>query len=150
MNVVELQFPPDIFVFETVMRVRSTEIDIGQQLRSEALVAMFSEARARFLYAQGIKEIDSNYLGILVTDLATKYLSRARAREELLFEVGVTNLDEKGGDIAIKVTRMYDGSEVAVGKFGFVCYNYITNAVVPLTLEMRELFGPKDEVEFVI
>lgn len=145
MKLDELQHSHETYMFETVMRVRSTEIDIGQQLRSEALVAMFSEARSRFFYAQGIKEIDSNYLGILITDLHSKFLSRARAREELLFEVGVTNQNAKGGDIVIKVTRMYDNSDVAFGKFGFVCYNYITNQVVAMTKEIERLFATKNE-----
>lgn len=148
MSRIQLSFPENVYIFETVMRVRSTEIDIGQQLRSEALVAMFSEARARFLYAQGLKEIDSNYLGILITDLATQYQSRARAREELLFEVGVTDLNQYGGDIVIKVTRMYDQSPIALGKFGFVCFNYITNSVTKLTNEMKEIFTPSTEDNF--
>lgn len=39
------------FVFETVMRVRNTEIGLGQHLTVENLVALITEARFRFLYS---------------------------------------------------------------------------------------------------
>ncbi|MEC7911096.1 MAG: hypothetical protein VYC46_05300, partial [Pseudomonadota bacterium] len=45
-------------VFETVMRVRHTEIDLGQHVTIESLTALLSEARLRFLHAKGIKEIN--------------------------------------------------------------------------------------------
>lgn len=146
---VQLNIPDHIFSFETVMRVRSTEIDMGQQLRSESLAGMFSEARSRYLYAQGIREIDLEYNGILVTDMLIDFVSRARAREELLFEVGVYDMNTYGGDMAVKVTRMNDMSLVAVGKFGFVCYNYIENKVAPMTAQIRSLFAQEDD-DFIL
>ena len=52
------------FVFETVMRVRSTEVSIGQHMTIEALIALLSETRARFLYSKDIKEITADYTGL--------------------------------------------------------------------------------------
>lgn len=72
------------FVFETVMRVRTTEIGIGQHLDIEALVALLTESRARFLYAKSIKEINAGYHGLMTTYVTTRVLSRARAREHCL------------------------------------------------------------------
>lgn len=37
------------FVFETVMRVRSSEVSIGQHMTIEALIALLSETRAVFV-----------------------------------------------------------------------------------------------------
>ncbi|MFZ2553837.1 MAG: thioesterase, partial [Psychrobacter urativorans] len=64
-----LDLDEQIFVFETVMRVRNTEVDIGQHLTLEALTALISETRVRFLYSKGIKEIDADYQGLIVDDL---------------------------------------------------------------------------------
>lgn len=137
-----LKFADDVFVFETVMRVRSTEITIGRQVSIEAMTSMLSEATARFFYAQGIKEINAVYHGLLVTDSCCQFLSRAKAREELLFEVGATNLTEKSGDIAIKVTRMHDASMVVLAKFGFVNFDYRSNKVVALDDTVKEALTP--------
>lgn len=134
----DIDFENGHFVFETVMRVRNTEIGIGQHLTIDAMVALLAEARARFLYSKGIKEINSDYHGFVITDVATHFLSRARAREELLFEVGVENLHANGGDFIFKVTRMFDSSEVARAVMGFVAYDYRLNKEIPLTDTLRE------------
>lgn len=49
------------FVFETVMRVRNTEIGLAQHLTVENLVALLTEARFRFLYSKSIKEVNAEY-----------------------------------------------------------------------------------------
>ena len=61
----ELTFADNIFVFETVMRVRNTEIDAGQHVTLEALTALLAEARARFLYSKGIQDINAERLHII-------------------------------------------------------------------------------------
>ena len=86
----EIVFDDGVFVFETVMRVRNTEIDVGQYMTIEAMTSIISEVRARFFYSKGIKEINADYQGLIVDDLRLNMLSRVRAREELLFEVGVS------------------------------------------------------------
>lgn len=131
------------FVFETVMRVRHTEIGIGQHLTIDAMVALLAEARARFLFSRGVKEINNEYQGFIITDVATRFLSRAKAREELLFEVGVQNLHENGGDFIFKVSRMYDNSDVAHAVMGFVAYDYRLNKEVPLSGALREAVETK-------
>lgn len=131
------------FVFETVMRVRNTEIGIGQHLTIEAMVALLTEARARFLYSKGIKEISADYQGLVITDVATHLVSRVRAREELLFEVGVQNLTATGGDFVFKVTRMFDSAEVARAVMGFVAYDYRLNKEIQLNDNLRELLDVK-------
>ncbi|MFW2178502.1 MULTISPECIES: acyl-CoA thioesterase [unclassified Moraxella] len=140
---IETDFQNAMFVFETVMRVRSADIGIGQHMTVEAMVGLLAEARARFLYSKGIKEINNDYHGVVITDVATHILSRARAREELLFEVGVQNLSDKGGDFIFKVTRMYDGSVVAHAVMGFVAYDYRQNKEIPMSKELREVLDIK-------
>lgn len=143
MSEMDSDFGDDGFVFETVMRVRNIEIGIGQHLTIESMVGLLSEARARFLYSKGIKEINAEYQGLILTDVATHIVSRARAREELLFEVGVQNLSEKGGDFIFKVSRMYDNSEVARAVMGFVAYDYRQSKQIPLTETMRSALDVK-------
>lgn len=143
MSAMDEEFGRGRFVFETVMRVRNTEIGIGQHLTVDAMVALLAEARARFLYSKGIKEINAEYHGLLIKDVATHFLSRARAREELLFEVGVDNLTDKGGDFIFKVTRMFDNSEVARAVMGFAAYDYRLNKEISLNPELKDALDVK-------
>ena len=139
MSRVELTFPEDAYTFETLMRVMSTDITSGGQISIEAMTKMLSEARTRFMYAHDIMEVQSDFDGVLYTDLASQYISRVVAHEELIFEVGLINPNRYGGDIAIRVTRRDSGDVVVRAKFGFVCYNFYTCETIPVTEPIQKL-----------
>lgn len=139
----EVTFDDAVFVFETVMRVRNTEIDAGQHLTLEALTALLAEARAQFLYSKGIKDIDADYQGLIIDNLQLSFNSRVRAREELLFEVGLEQLTDEGGEMAIKITRMSDGSLVAKARQHFVNYDYRLNKVTTINSMLKEALNPQ-------
>jgi len=136
-------FDDGVFVFETVMRVRNTEIDASQYLTFEALTAQLAEARARFLFSKGIKEINTDFQGLMVDQLHLTLTSRVRAREELLFEVGVEALTDDGGTFAIKVTRMSNASLVATARQRFVNYDYRLNKPIALSTSVAEALNPQ-------
>ncbi len=132
-----------IFIFETVLRVRHSEVDIGQNLTIEAITCLLSEARSRFLYAKAIKEAIGEFQGLVTTNIVINILSYARIREELLFEVGVENLHNHGGDFIFKVTRMSDGSPIANALMKFATYDYRQNKIIPMNTALREAFRQK-------
>jgi len=137
-----LAFEDDLFVFETVMRVRHTEIDLGQHMAVESLTALLSEARLRFLQAKGIKDINSEQQGLIIDQLQLDIISRIRVREELLFEVGVEPIYDNGGHIVIKVTRMHTGEIMAQSRQHFVNYDFSLNKVVKLDKTTKEALYP--------
>ena len=73
----ELNVDDGLLVFETVMRVRHTEIDTGQYMTLESLTGLLTEAWLRFLYAKGIKEINADYQGLIIDEL---HLSISQSR----------------------------------------------------------------------
>lgn len=138
----ELDFDNNIFVFETVMRVRHIELDMAQYLTLESLTALLCEARQRFFYSKGIKEIDADYHGLIIDELQLIIVSRIRVREELLFEVGVEPIYDNGGNIVIKVTRMHTGETVAKARQHFVNYDFRLNKSIALDKTMKEALYP--------
>ncbi len=142
----ELAFDDAVFVFETVMRVRNTEIGIGNYLTLESLAELLSETRDRFFYSKGIKQIHADYQGLIIDDIQLNIISMVRVREELLFEVGVQQLSSDGCDINIKVTRMYDGSLVAKSRQHFVNYDYRLNKITPLNDTIRLALEQRKEI----
>ena len=137
-----LELPEDGFRYSTRMTVRSTEINAGKHLGNDALISLLSEARSRFLFAHGIDEGgDADGLGIIVTDLANLYKAEARARDELLFEVGLMDLNRYGGDITFRVSRPADGTLVALAKNGFVFFDYRAGKVAPMPEAFRARFA---------
>jgi acyl-CoA thioesterase FadM len=138
----KLQFPEDQYVYSTQLTVRVTDINAGNHLGNDSMISMLSEARARFLFDHGVSEDGSNTngAGIIVTDLATTYRAEAHARDQLLFEVGVMDFNQYGGDITFRVTRPRDGKLIAMAKYGFVFFSYKTSQVTPMPAEFLAKF----------
>ena len=143
----ELNSDDGVFVFETVMRVRNTEIDMGQHLTLESLTGLLTEAMQRFLYAKGIKEISADHQGLIINELQLSIFSCVRAREELLFEVGVEPLVEplydNGGNIVFKATRMHNGEIVAKARQHFVNYDFRLNKITTLDNTIKKALYPQ-------
>ncbi len=138
----ELDFDDSLFVFETVMRVRHTEIDRSQHISFEALTALLCEARYRFLHAKGIQEINADHRGLIIDGIQLTTNSRVRAREELLFEVGVEPLYDNGGHMIIKISRMHGGEVVAKARIHFISYDFRLNKPAALDKETKAALYP--------
>ena len=80
---------------------------------------------------------------MVINHIETQIFDRVRAREELLFEVGVQHLTDLGGDFVFKVSRMFDGSLVAYAKMGFVAYDYRQSQEIPLSATIKEALDVK-------
>jgi acyl-CoA thioesterase FadM len=127
---IKLQFPDDQFCYSTELTVRITDINGANHLGNDSMISMISEARARFLFDFGVEESADDQ--IIVTDLATTYLAEAYARDELRFEIGVTDFNKYGGDIIFRVTRPADATLIAMAKSGFVFFDYAAKKVVSM------------------
>ena len=138
---VQLDFADDVFSFETEMPVRITDINGARHLGNDALISMLSEARAQFLACHGVAETDDEGVGIIVTDLATMYQAESFFPELLRFEVGMTDFNKYGGDIAFRVTKKESGQPVALAKYGFVFFNYQSKQVTPMAESFRSRFN---------
>ncbi|MEN6670967.1 thioesterase family protein [Psychrobacter sp. B38] len=138
----EIKVDDDLLVFETVMRVRHTEIDTGQYMTIESLTALLTEAWLRFLYAKGIKEVNADYQGLIIDELQLNISSRVQVREELLFEVGVEPMYDNGGHVEIKISRLHTGDTVAKARQHFVNYDFKANKVTALDNKIKEALYP--------
>ncbi|TFW16114.1 thioesterase family protein [Duganella callida] len=143
----KLDFPEDQYYFSTQLTVRVTDINAGNHLGNDSMISMLSEARARFLYEHGVQEAGTDGLGIIVTDLATTYKAEAHARDQLLFEVGLMDFNQYGGDIIFRVTRPRDSKLVAMAKYGFVFFSYKTSQVTAMPEEFLAKFPKVNRVD---
>ncbi|WP_435979356.1 thioesterase [Psychrobacter sp. DM4] len=132
-----------VFVFETLLHVRAIEVNINQYLTLESLSALLVEAREQFLHFKGVKDISGAHQGLVVDKLQVHIISRARVREALLFEVGIEQVEDNGGSIAIRVVRMSDNSLIAKSRQHFVNYDYRLQKITTIDETLKQLLTPK-------
>lgn len=139
---ITLEFP-EAFIYRTEITVRLTDLNFGGHVGNDQMITLLSAARFTFLDFLGVKEEDIFGLGIVITDLATQYLKETRARETLVFEVGINDINKYGGDFIFRVTNKRTGDRVVLAKTGFVLIDPSNLKVAPMPAEFRELITTK-------
>ncbi|MCU1719367.1 thioesterase family protein [Pseudomonas sp. 5P_3.1_Bac2] len=135
-----LELPENQFYYRTRLTVRITDINAANHLGNDSMISMISEARSRFLFDYGVEDVTENGIGAIVTDLATVYRAEAHARDKLLFEVGIMDLNKYGGDIIFRITRPADDTLIALAKSGFVFFNYKLGKVAAMPSSFSAAF----------
>jgi acyl-CoA thioesterase FadM len=139
----QLELPEESFCFSTTFRVRMSEINAGNHLGNDRLISLISDARTLFLCHYGMppEDVGNSRHGTLITDLATIYKAPAYFNDQLLIEVGVTDLNTYGGDFIYRITRKHDARVIALAKNGFVFFDFVASKVVEVPTEFRERFS---------
>ncbi|MBJ2303708.1 MULTISPECIES: acyl-CoA thioesterase [unclassified Pseudomonas] len=147
----QLELKEEFFCFSTTHRVRMSEINAGNHLGNDTLISLISDARTLFLCDHGMppEDVANSRSGTLITDLATLYKAPAFFNDQLLIEVGVTDLNKHGGDFIYRITRQRDARVIALAKNGFVFFDFVAAKVVEVPAEFRERFTTLPENCFV-
>lgn len=120
-----------------------SEINAGNHVGNDTLISLISDARTLFLYHCGMppEDVANNRNGTLITDLATLYKAPAFLNDQLLIEVGLTDLNRYGGDFIYRMTPQCDNRVIALSKNGFVFFDFVASKVVKIPAEFRERFS---------
>lgn len=139
----QLEFAQEAFCFSTTFIVRMSEINAGNHLGNDTLISLISDARSLFLCHFGmlLENVGNSRRATLITDMATVYKAPANFNDQLLIEVGVTDLNTYGGDFIYRITRQHDACVIALAKNGFVFFDFIASKVVEIPADFRERFS---------
>ncbi len=138
MSVQEVVVEESEFVFETVMRVRNTEVGVGQYLTIDSLTSILTEAQSRFFYSKGIEDMNDDSQGLIITDMAINFPEMVSAKEELLIEVGVPKINKKQATMKFRVNHMHNMTIIAKACMTLVNFDYQKNKVVSMSAYMLE------------
>jgi acyl-CoA thioester hydrolase len=96
------------------------------------------EARVAFLASFGLSELDFGGASLIMGDTAIVYQGEAFAADNLRFEVSAGDLSPLGFRLFYKVTRVGDGSAIALVENGMVCFDYQTKQTVKIPASVHE------------
>ncbi len=130
---------PAQFAFSTEITLYISHINFAGHLDNALLLAVVSEARARFFKSLGYSELDVEGLGIVIADAAVQYQSEAFHGEVMVVRMTAGDFASKGCDLLWSMTEKSSQREVARGKTGIVFFNYATRkaAAIPDTFRSR-------------
>lgn len=123
---------PEQFIYQTSMEVRIGDINYGGHMANDAILRLAHEARLRFLQSLGYSELDVEGVGIIMADAAIMYRAEAFQGDQLVFKLGVCDLNKYGLDIVYQAIDGNSGQEVARLKTGIVFFDYQTRQVAAM------------------
>lgn len=132
---------PETFPFQTEMPVRITDINYGQHLGNNMMLAFLHEARVRFLKQYGYSELDIEGVGIIMADTGIVFKAETLYGETLVIEVAITDVHRRGCDVVYRVTDKATGKDVAHAKTGIVFFDYQKKQLMPVPEGFRTRFA---------
>ena len=101
---------PDNYIFSTEYRVNISDINYGNHLGNERILAIAHESRMRFFTELGIEDETkvTEELGIIMSDAAVVYKGESFYGDILNVELGVADINKYGFDLIYRVSRKKD------------------------------------------
>lgn len=123
---------PKMFIYQTVIPIRITDINYGGHLGNDSLLSLVHEARVRFLKHLGYSESNVEGNGIIMIDAGIQYKSEGFYGDEIVVEVTVNEFTGLGCDIVYRLTNKESNKEIALAKTGIVFFNYEKRKTAPV------------------
>ena len=137
---IQLELPEKI-LFTTEISVRAADLNYGNHVGHVTVLTLMQEARIRFYRTLGFEnELKfEGSIGQVIADAAVQYKSESFLGDQLVIQIGVSDFSKYGFDMFYLVTKKETGKEVARGKTGIVCFDYVARKVasMPEILKLR-------------
>lgn len=132
---------PDEFPFCTSVDIRIGDINYGQHVGHDAMLALLHEARLRMLRQHGCSEMDVGGCGLIMGDAAIVFQGEVAYPSTLLIEVALANPSRAGFDMVYRVRDAESRSAVAVARTGMICFDYERKRMAKMPEAFRNLFS---------
>jgi acyl-CoA thioester hydrolase len=115
---------PENLPFATEIVLRVGDMNYGNHLGNDALLGLLHEARLQFLASLGYSELDLGGAASIMADVAIVYKAQAFRGDRLRIAVGTGDFTGSGFDVLYRVTKVDDGTLVALAKTAMVLFDY--------------------------
>lgn len=129
---------PDLFPFETDIPIRITDLNYGDHLGNDTVLAFAHEARVRYLRSLGLSELDAGGTGLTMTDAAVVYRSQGRYGQVIRVQVSATGFGRSSFEMIYRMSDRDTGVDVALVKTGMAFFDYDRKKIVAMPADYRE------------
>ncbi len=131
---------PSTFGFRTQIPVRIQDVNYGKHVGNDAILSIMHEARMQYLQACGLKELDENGMGFIMSDAAIVYKGEGFHGDVFEVEVSAAEYTSSGFDLYYRITALRGENRlpIAEGKTGMVCFDYQQHKVTRLPEALKE------------
>ncbi|HWH62510.1 MAG TPA: thioesterase family protein [Ginsengibacter sp.] len=121
--------------------VRITDINYGNHLGNDSLVAIIHEARMQFLHQHGYTEMDVCGTSLIMNELFVEFKKEAFYKDMLEVKLFAGEIFKVGFEFFYSLSTVKDHSTflIANAKTGMVCFNYKEKKLQPVPKILKEI-----------
>ncbi len=121
--------------------VRITDINYGNHLGNDSLVAIIHEARMQFLHQHGYTEMDVCGTSLIMNELFVEFKKEAFYKDMLEVKIFAGEIFKVGFEFFYSLSTVKDYSTllIANAKTGMVCFNYKEKKLQPVPEILKEI-----------
>ena len=121
--------------------VRITDINYGNHVGNDSLVAIIHEARMQFLHQHGYTEMNVSGTSLIMNELFVEFKNEAFYKDMLEVKIFTGEIFKVGFEFFYSLSTMRDKSSllIANAKTGMVCFNYEEKKLIPVPEELKKI-----------
>ena len=137
------------FRFHQPISVRYNDLDPQWHVNNARYLSYIEQARMNYLLELGLFDGHSFWeLPLIVADIHCRYLKPIEMRDTVIVSIGVTQIGNKSLLLECEITGEGGEPVYATAENTMVAYDYHTKSAIPVSDELREIFGKYEGKSF--
>ena len=141
MSRVKLELPKKFLDIVIKIPVRITDINYGDHVGNDSLVAIVHEARMQFLQYHDFSELNIDGTGLIMSDLFVEFKNESFYKDIIEVKLGVGEISNVSFELFYKLITERNNEVVLIAnaKTTMVCYNYDIKKVAVIPEKLKNI-----------
>ena len=137
---IKIGLPQKSFAAFTIP-VRITDINYGNHVGNDSLVAIIHEARMQFLHQHGHTEMNICGTSLIMNELLVEFKNEAFYKDMLEVKLFMGEIFKVGFELFYSLSAIRDHTSVLIAnaKTGMVCFSYKEKKLMPVPEELKKM-----------
>jgi acyl-CoA thioester hydrolase len=132
---------PEKYLAKFIIPVRITDINYGNHVGNDSLVAIIHESRMQFLNQYNFTELDVAGTSLIMNELVVEFKGEAFYKDNIETKIFAGETSRVGFELyySLSVIRNDFSILIANAKTGMVCFNYKEKKVEAIPGELKKI-----------
>lgn len=132
---------PENYISKFKIPVRITDINYGNHVGNDSIIAIIHEARAQFLELYNFTELSVAGTSLIMSDIAVEFKNEAFYKDIIEVKLFADNLSRVAFELyySLSALRKNEIILIANAKTGMVCFNYKEKKVESVPDKLKKI-----------
>lgn len=132
---------PEKCIASFTIPVRITDINYGNHVGNDSLVAIIHEARMQFLQLHGFTELDVAGTSLIMSELIVDFKNESFYKDLVQVKIFFGEVSRVSFELYYSLSVVRNGSTILIAKAktGMVCFNYSDKKIDAIPQPLKEI-----------